>query len=150
MKKFLNADEYNEAIKGSKRFNCFAGALSITDDPYSCKEFNLTKSDIAQSFKELAKSYGVHVREVPSIEEAHGQYAFIVLGFFPVWVDYVIFKQKENVDFHVFRINPDGSVFNKMDPFTPAKDLADIFDPDLEDYREELDGGVYHVFVPVG
>ena len=148
MKHFLNAEEYNQAINGSRKFNCFAAALGITAIPSRVTDFNIEGSDIGASFKKLAYAFNIPVREVKSLEEAKGNYTFIVLGYFPVWVDYVLYKEKQYVDFHVFRINPDGTIFNKMDAKSPAKDLADIYDPQLEDYLDEIKSGKYRVFVP--
>ena len=146
--RFLNAEQYNEAIcHNGENFNCFAGALSITDPPAGFWEFDLRPfQDIGKSFKELASKFHVFVNEVKSLEDVEGRYGFIVLGWFkspPTFFS----KRSLYTDFHVIRINPDGTFFSKPDRYEPARDLQSLDDPDLFDYADEIENKNYRVFV---
>lgn len=145
---FLNAAEFNKAIEGSKFHNCFAAAMSITKKVEDDVHFNLKPGrDIGISFEKICRRYGFKVKEVHSLEEAKGKYAFLVLGWFPVKVSYFLYYELEYIDFHVIRVNPDGTVLHKADFKEPAMDLPSLEDPELWDYREELRDGCYRVFI---
>ena len=145
---FLDATAYNEAIKGSEFHNCFAAAMSITRRVKNDMQFNLKDGqDIGLSFIMLCNRYKINVKQVSSMADVKGKYAFVVLGWFPVKVSYFLFYDYKYIDFHVFRINPDGTILNKADFTSPAKDLKNLDEPDLYDYREELRLGDYKIFV---
>ena len=90
---------------------------------------------------------GFRVKEVKSLADISGKTGFIVLGWFPIKINYFMFYEYEYIDFHIIRVNPDGTIFNKENFTSPARDLKSLDDPELYDYHEELRDGDYRVFV---
>ena len=158
MKKFLKAnflkkEDYNKAIGPSMFHNCLACALSLTYKVEDNAQFNLNPNwsptlEISKAFKAFAKKEGIRVKEVKSLDCLKGKIGFIVLGFFPIQINYFLFKEEvPNVDFHIIRVNPDGTYTNKATFSAPARDLESLQDSDLDEYREELNSGNYKIYV---
>ena len=124
MKNFLEPDIYNNIIKTNEG-NCLGFALG-EDKPHAnvfgC-DLSLSKEDadgrllpINRCFTIKAREFGLSVKEVNSLEETKGKIAFLVYGWFDIFKTFVGIS----ADFHVVRIEKDGSLVHKPDWKLPA------------------------------
>lgn len=141
----LHASQYNACVD-SRKTNCLAFALGQTEGSENSvfSVYNLEHHDrlgnqilISDSFKMSAERFGLKVKEVNTLEETNGKFAFIVWGWYPV---HQVFGGVEYSDFHVLRRNPDGSYEHKPDWYEPA--TLTTLDEVLMDYSES-----FHIFV---
>lgn len=130
---FLNADEFNEETRNNQNFNCLAFAFGLTKEIPGgfdlMTEFDYTKLPIRRSFLWKAQDAGIKVKEVKNFSDLNGKTGFLVYG----WYAYY--------DFHIVRVNTDGTWEHKPDYNTPACRTSE------EEVAKEYPEGPAHIFV---
>lgn len=110
----LTVEQFNET-EAPRRSNCLGFAIGVHDHI----ELDYIGVGIDESFSKRLSEYGMIVKRAGSLEEIKGKTGFIVYGFYPVrsWFT----KELEYNDFHIVRVNPDGTLVHKQDDKEPAK-----------------------------
>ena len=119
--------------KGEKKrkINCLGYAIGVDEDRLELDYYGGKK--IEDSFQEKLEKYGLVVRKVKSLAELKGRTGFILYGFYPIKTFFdIVYK-----DFHVVRVNPDGTCVHKQDMNLPAKKVEIL---DERGAIEEYDG----------
>lgn len=98
-----------------KKVNCLSYAIGIDEEEVELDYFGGRR--IEDSFQSKLENYGLIVKEVNSLDEIKGKTGYILYGFYPIRTLFGF----ENKDFHVVRVNPDGTCFHKQDMNLPAK-----------------------------
>lgn len=112
----LTVEQFNEAGQ-IKKSNCLGFAIGVSE------QIELEYEDISidDSFAKRLSEYGMIVKKVESLEELKGKTGFIVYGFYDMPISLFGMSYTEKNDFHVVRVNPDGSLVHKQDAREPAK-----------------------------
>ena len=110
----LTVEQFNET-EAQRKSNCLGFAIGVHDHI----ELDYIGVGIDESFSKRLSEYGMIVKRASSLEEIRGKTGFIVYGFYPMrsWFT----KELEYNDFHIVRVNPDGSLVHKQDDNEPAK-----------------------------
>ena len=107
-------EQFNESGR-KERSNCLGFAIGVQEHI----ELDYMNIGIEESFTQRLAEYGMIVKRAQSLEEIKGKTGFIVYGFYPMrnWFT----REIENNDFHIVRVNPDGTLVHKQDDREPAK-----------------------------
>lgn len=112
----LTVEQFNEIGQISKS-NCLGFAIGVEGRI----ELEYEGISIDDSFVKRLSEYGMIVKRVESLEELKGKTGFLVYGFYDMPVSFFGMSYTEKNDFHVVRVNPDGSLVHKQDAREPAK-----------------------------
>ena len=119
--RFLSPEKWRKSHK-SNEANCLGFALGVRE------RIELPWEDIKieESFKETCKQYNLIVRQVEHIEI--NKICFLVYGFFPFYMpefcrDYEFPCEKR--DFHIVRVEPDGTWVHKPDSCQPPTVISE-------------------------
>ena len=112
----LTVEQFNETGQINKS-NCLGFAIGVPDTI----ELEYKGISIEDSFAKRLSEYGMKVKKVESLEELNGKTGFIVYGFYDMPYGFLGMTYYEKNDFHVVRVNPDGSLVHKQDRTLPAK-----------------------------
>ena len=129
----LTVEQYNETDK-IKKSNCLGFAIGAQEHI----DLEYKGISIEESFAKKVAEYGMTVKRVESLDELRGKTGFIVYGFYDMPMGFGSMTYYEKNDFHIVRVNPDGSLVHKQDDREPAKHV------DLLDSR----GGIYEYNAP--
>lgn len=135
--RFLSPDIWQSLYTGNEA-NCLGFAIGEAE----CIELPWEAISIEDSFRNTVKKYSVKVRKVDSITA--GKYHFLVYGFYPMpYFDYYSFKTKYRPsDFHIVRIEPDGTWVHKPDAIEPPAVISEHDELTFGEYTETP-----HIFV---
>lgn len=129
-----------KAGKKRRKINCLGYAIGVDEEGLEL-EYRGGKK-IEDSFQEKLEKYGLIVRKVKSLDELKGKTGFILYGFYPMKIFFdLVYK-----DFHVVRVNPDGTYVHKQDMNLPARKVEIL---DERGAIEEYDGAnePIHIFL---
>lgn len=103
----LTPEQFNQTDK--KLTNCLGFAIGAVGECPTLDAFDGRK--IEDAFISKLRKYGLIVKKVTSLVEIDGKTGFLLYGFYPTRTLFGI----QNIDFHVVRVNPDGSLVHKPD-----------------------------------
>ena len=131
---FISAKKYNKLVK-TEEGNCLSFAFGITQK--SLINFDILTLDqiikiqtygelleevsICDQFTEKARLLGYKVKQVNNLEEAREKVAFIVIGFF---TDYIEWIGDYPYFFHIIRKNEDETFEEKADWYSKASRIS--------------------------
>ena len=104
----VTAEEFNSTYQDSTQSNCLGFAIG-RNQTLSLGE--KSRGAITDFFQEQTRKFGLVVKPVNSLEDLKGKTGFIVYGYYEVRG----FSGIEIKDFHVVRVNPDGTLVHKPD-----------------------------------
>jgi len=104
----VTTEEFNSTYQDYTQSNCLGFAIGI-NQTLSLGE--KSRGTITDFFQEETRKFGLVVKPVNSIEDLKGKTGFIVYGYYGVRGFFGI----EMKDFHVVRVNPDGTLVHKPD-----------------------------------
>lgn len=127
---FISAKKYNRLVKTGKG-NCLSFAFGITQEGLTNFDILtleqiikiqtygelLEEISICDQFIEKARLFGYKVKQVNSLEETRGKVAFIVIGFY---TDYIEWIGDYPYFFHIIRKNEDETFEEKADWYANA------------------------------
>lgn len=112
----LTVEQFNAEGQANKS-NCLGYAIGVPEEI----ELDYKEIGIDDSFAQRLSEYGMAVKKVDSLEALKGKTGFIVYGFYDMEESFIGMTFIEKRDFHIVRVNPDGSLVHKQDNRLPAK-----------------------------
>lgn len=129
----LTVEQFNSEVDPRKS-NCLGFAIGAKERI----ELEYEGISIDESFTKKLAEHGMIVKKVGSLEEMRGKTGFIVYGFYDMEMGFAGMSYIEKRDFHVVRVNPDGSLVHKQDAREPAKQVELLGSRgEIEEYNGE-------------